>query len=195
MRSASVSGRDGLALHSHPNVKSLLDVPTFYNIFFSSSVLKRVLSAAEHRGGGEKTTGKNSACVCVHSHSQRLNVRWLWDILLIPWKHSIWMGWLTVCPCKVPRTIADLSKRCIFKMILLQRLLRCLSLIMISFKNNLHIFASSENFWKFPCMYFTSLNSCPYLPVLTHTCDSHSPVEHWVSGSQHSGPKQKKKMV
>lgn len=43
--------------------KNLINVP-FYNIFYSS-VLKRVLSVVEHHGGGEKTTGKNSACVCV----------------------------------------------------------------------------------------------------------------------------------
>lgn len=54
--------------------KNLINVPTFYNIFYSS-VLKRVLPVVEHHGGGEETTGKNTACVCVHSHSQRLNVR------------------------------------------------------------------------------------------------------------------------
>lgn len=46
-------------------IRSILRVNIVLYCFYSS-VFKRILSVVEHRGGGEKTTGKK--CACVHLH-------------------------------------------------------------------------------------------------------------------------------
>lgn len=58
----------------------------YVNLFYSS-VLKGVLSAVEHHGGGEKTIGKTGVCACAYAcvllafNKENFTIE---DILLLP---------------------------------------------------------------------------------------------------------------